>query len=749
MGNISLFKNFTKEIGSRTLAQIIDAIKGDHYKKPVSEIRELVDLGDQEKVNRLKKGLVAFTVSGLFEGGRKMPFLKTYNPFVILDIDKLDTEVLPYLVLKIKDIEFTRAAFISPSGRGLKVIVEVNSEMEMHGIAYQQVMKFYEEVLAVEIDKSGKDITRLCFMSYDPEVYFNEESTLFSIQKNDMSNSQASSSQRDLTPGRAPDLSIEAANISGNYQEAFEVCVMQADAKLVFKKGNRNNYIYQLGVICSHAGMPLEIAIGESKRRFNFNNTEIERTIKSAYSWQPYIPANTSSKTNRELPSEAPPVIPKEVFEQLPVILKKGCEVLESKRERDIFLTGALGIVSGLLPNITGVYDGSVYAPSLFVFVIAPAASGKGSLKLAKQLGSAYHKELLEKSKKEKQDFKKALSNYKSRSAKFERGNLEELPEEPEEKKIKALFIPANSSSAMLISHLENNESSGILFESEADSLGNVLKQDWGGYSDLLRKAFHHESISYSRKSQNEFIEMEMPKLSVVLSGTPGQIKKLIPSAEDGLFSRFVFYAFQMEAIWRDVSIKGRTSNFHTFYEDLSKEILEMVHFLKVHPTEVHLKEEQWETLNKTFQKMMEETNQDFGIEAVSIVMRMGLICFRIAMIFSAFRKFEEGSKEVKVICRDEDFASAILLAKTYWYHSVFVYERLPASGRNTFKFSNKKKQLFYNSLPDKFLRKEAMRICKDFNISERTAGRYLKDLIKKEFLQQSVKDEYGTYSKV
>jgi len=41
------------------------------------------------------------------------------------------------------------------------------------------------------------------------------------------------------------------------------------------------------------------------------------------------------------------------------------------------------------------------------------------------------------------------------------------------------------------------------------------------------------------------------------------------------------------------------------------------------------------------------------------------------------------------------------------------------------------------------------MRICKDFNISERTAGRYLRDLIKKEFLQQSVKDEYGTYSKV
>ena len=75
MRNISLFKDFTKEIGIRNLVQITEGIRGDHYKEPILKIRELVDLGDQEKVDRLKKALVAFTVSGLFEGRSQIPRL--------------------------------------------------------------------------------------------------------------------------------------------------------------------------------------------------------------------------------------------------------------------------------------------------------------------------------------------------------------------------------------------------------------------------------------------------------------------------------------------------------------------------------------------------------------------------------------------------------------------------------------------------------------------------------------------------
>ena len=83
----------------------------------------------------------------------------------------------------------------------------------------------------------------------------------------------------------------------------------------------------------------------------------------------------------------------------------------------------------------------------------------------------------------------------------------------PEEPPFKVLFIPANNSSARVIQHLKEGDGHGIFCETEADSMGNVLKQDWGSYSDLLRKAAHHEPISYSRKANKEWVEIKRPCL--------------------------------------------------------------------------------------------------------------------------------------------------------------------------------------------------------------------------------------------
>ena len=83
MKYISQFKNFINEIGAKTLSEIVNDIRGDYFKEPVLKIQRLVKSGEKEKADKLKKGLIAFTVSGKFEGGRKLSFLKTYNPFVI------------------------------------------------------------------------------------------------------------------------------------------------------------------------------------------------------------------------------------------------------------------------------------------------------------------------------------------------------------------------------------------------------------------------------------------------------------------------------------------------------------------------------------------------------------------------------------------------------------------------------------------------------------------------------------------
>ena len=72
-------------------------------------------------------------------------------------------------------------------------------------------------------------------------------------------------------------------------------------------------------------------------------------------------------------------------------------------------------------------------------------------------------------------------------------------------------------------SYLSDNDGVGILFETEGDTLSQTLKSEHGNYSDILRKGFHHETISMSRRKDREFIELPLPRFAVVLSGTPKQ----------------------------------------------------------------------------------------------------------------------------------------------------------------------------------------------------------------------------------
>lgn len=102
--------------------------------------------------------------------------------------------------------------------------------------------------------------------------------------------------------------------------------------------------------------------------------------------------------------------------------------------------------------------------------------------------------------------------------------------------------MPGNSSSSAVYRALDANGGWGIMFETEADTVSNMLDSDYGHYSDLMRKAYHHETVSMNRVSDKIHIDIENPRLSVFITCTPGQIPGLFPSFENGLGSRFQFY---------------------------------------------------------------------------------------------------------------------------------------------------------------------------------------------------------------
>jgi len=413
--------------------------------------------------------------------------------------------------------------------------------------------------------------------------------------------------------------------------------------------------------------------------------------------------------------------LPESTYTNLPDILAESCQIFPTQRERDIFFVGALSILSGCLPNSKGYYDGKEYTPNLFSFIIAPPANGKGCLNHAKMLGQKWHDTILQQSRDALKAYQLKLLTYQATPPK-QRINIEP----PEKPPFRLLYIPADSSSAAVIQTLMECNEKGIICETEADTLSTAFKQDWGGYSDLLRKAYEHEPITYKRKTNYEYVEIKEPKLSVVLSGTPGQVHTLLGSSENGLFSRFLFYNFKDAPVWKDVSPNANRINYKQFFTKKSEKVFDMIQHLKQYPTIVDLSAEQWRKFQDNFSNKMKYITTFYAESATASLKRLGSMCFRICMLLTTLRKFDDGDTSSQLICSDHDFNNAMNLTNSFLEHTLEIYQHLPQEKK---KGGQEPLLRFYNTLPHHFTRQEAIQIGKNLQLAERTTDRYLKKL--------------------
>lgn len=182
MAVCTIFKNFATPVEDVSLIILSNWIASHKYKPAVTEIRDLIAQGKTEEAQAKKQQLLAFTPSATFKEKRLLPNMEQYSGFVHLDFDKLLPEQLIAAFLIIAAIPYTFLCFISPSGNGLKVFIEVNTGAEHHDTAYLQVMQYYEKATGLKADVKCKDITRLCFVSHDPQLYKNIYNEKFHVQ---------------------------------------------------------------------------------------------------------------------------------------------------------------------------------------------------------------------------------------------------------------------------------------------------------------------------------------------------------------------------------------------------------------------------------------------------------------------------------------------------------------------------------------------------------------------------------------
>ena len=270
---VTIFKNFNEVVEHKTIPTILEEIKTGKYKPGIVYLRKSLAENKTEAYNKAKKSLPAFTPSGKFVGGRKLEFLADYSSCIILDIDKLSAADLQNAKHLANQSEFTYSSFISPSGNGLKILVKINSEKANHKEAFLLVQAYYESILKLEIDKSGKDVTRLCFYSWDENLYLNENASVFAseIKEAVIANEVKQSQTNNQQP------------TTNNSEALYNHCIKFTEKKVQFVEGSRNVFVYQLANNLNRKGVSLHEALGYILTDFGYDEKEVTQAVNSAY----------------------------------------------------------------------------------------------------------------------------------------------------------------------------------------------------------------------------------------------------------------------------------------------------------------------------------------------------------------------------------------------------------------------------------------------------------------------------------
>lgn len=172
---ISYYRNVEDNVG--TEISLRDFLFCDKFKEQIEHIRSIQDENIQK---RLKLQLPLATISGTFAPIRKAENLVTHSNLLCIDIDKKgNMGVMWFDDLKHEWHNIPQILYAGRSirGKGWFVIFRI-AYPDRHKDQFEALQRDFAGSGLV-IDKSCKDVSRMRFISYDPEPYVNEDATLY------------------------------------------------------------------------------------------------------------------------------------------------------------------------------------------------------------------------------------------------------------------------------------------------------------------------------------------------------------------------------------------------------------------------------------------------------------------------------------------------------------------------------------------------------------------------------------------
>ena len=388
------------------------------------------------------------------------------------------------------------------------------------------------------------------------------------------------------------------------------------------------------------------------------------------------------------------PTFSEKVEAKLPAALQQLTNMFQTSDDKDAIVLSAIVTLSATLYNVCTTYGGDDVYPSLFACVVGQSGSNKGIMKFTRHLVTPIHRALL-------------------------RNGVH-------------FIIPENSSSAGFVQLLDDGNGIGLFTGTEIDSLLKTWKTGWGNFSADLRKAFHHEPITLYRKTYNEYVEIDCPRLSLLTSGTPDQFTGLFSgNAENGLYSRFLVMCKPSSGEWCDQFQSSKQSLKSVFtaagehyYEQWQK-------LMQKERIEVRFTPEQQNALNDYFSNQYRNYGLTMGEESRAFVERAAIKVVKVAMVLTVLRNMDSLPFREEMEVGSPDFEAAMEIVCTLMEHFTALYEIIPHAALVELpEFKTEEMRNFYETLPMEFTSMQFEKLAVNQGIPKSTAYRYIRNMV-------------------
>lgn len=475
-------------------------------------------------------------------------------------------------------------------------------------------------------------------------------------------------------------------------------------------------------------------------------------------------PDESEELLNGSDPNQPLPTFPEADW---PKILLLIMSYATSPTQRDVMLLGALTAIGASMERyVRCPYAGKLQSPCLQSFIVAPSASGKGILSLIRLLVEPIHDEI-------RQQVAAEVKAYKKEKAAYDvMGKERSKVEAPQMPKNRMFLISGNNTGTGILQNIMDANGTGLICETEADTISAAIGSEYGHWSDTLRKAFDHDRLSYNRRTDQEYREVKKSYLSVLLSGTPAQVKPLIPSTENGLFSRQLFY--YMHGIWAWINqFESGEADLEAIFTDIGLEWKKQLDLMKTHGVHtLRLTDEQKQEFNTLFSDLFFRSGLANDNEMSSSIARLAVNTCRIMAEVAMIRalecnqpyQFKNSSihlltpdKEIAtdnikdgiitrwdVTITAEDFKAVLELVTPLYRHATHILSFLPST--EVKHRANADRDALFEAMGNQFTRAQLSEQATIMKIKPNTAFGWLNRLIKKGLFTNA--DDKGIYTR-